>query len=743
MAPVKAYVSTSGGIKLPGTNGLRKQFEGESLSDSVMSKSERPKINYDKCKLIVTVGGPLSETVDQLAEMLLAGMTVARFDCTAGARSLDDHWRTLENLRAAQKRTGRLCAVHCALGGNVFVVSKRTDAVRVVFAKGQTVRLVHGDAAFDATDELPLGGDDAELDFARCFAPGDAVSVHPFLRAGETVADLAVVSVAADEVVCECLTDVEMHDSVKRLAVNFASAGALSNGAKPNAGVPSTFAFNARDDAALDEFAAKADADFVSVGFAPDAKTLVAIRATLRERGLPRARLIAQIDTLAALRDLPAVIAEADVILLARGELGSVVAPEKMFAVQKHVLRMCERVGRPCVVTRLMDSMIFAPRPTRAEATDIANIVLDGADGLLLGLETLEGKFPLDCLETTLAIAREADAVYDYESRYRRQMQQINVKLAKATDSVPWGERDAAIVVPQAAGERGGSDAFGGDKKPPAVDARDAAGARRQPLFSERRRANSMAARLEQFELEPRVNLRKEALSAAAVQTAYQIDASLIVVFSHTGETTRLVAKYHPQCPVLSLSIPTVRGGTVKWTVEGDAEARQQLVYRGVVPALSAPLDLQRRESEASHIVKQAGASKTDVEALSKAAELGLIKPGQLAVFCQLIAGLSTVKVVEFAGMSRPKSQTFSPGETRAASPSVMNRVHARRNESSHLLGHIGTEADLVAAAAAARHAVAAAPESPTKERAKKPKKEKSEKVVKEKSSKSKSTRKQ
>ena len=56
MAPVKAYVSTSGGIKLPGTNGLRKQFEGESLSDSVMSKSERPKINYDKCKLIVTVG---------------------------------------------------------------------------------------------------------------------------------------------------------------------------------------------------------------------------------------------------------------------------------------------------------------------------------------------------------------------------------------------------------------------------------------------------------------------------------------------------------------------------------------------------------------------------------------------------------------------------------------------------------------------------------------------------------------
>ena len=150
-----------------------------------------------------------------------------------------------------------------------------------------------------------------------------------------------------------------------------------------------------------------------------------------------------------------------------------------------------------------------------------------------------------------------------------------------------------------------------------------------------------MAARLEQFELEPRVNLRKEALSAAAVQTAYQIDASLIVVFSHTGETTRLVAKYHPQCPVLSFSIPTVRGGTVKWTVEGDAEARQQLGHAASSPRSRRRWILQRRESEASaHRRAGGGRRRRTVEALSKAAELGLIKPGQLAVFCQLIAAL-------------------------------------------------------------------------------------------------------
>jgi len=388
----------------------------------------------------------------------------------------------------------------------------------------------------------------------------------------------------------------------------------------------------------VNEFAVPANVDFISVGAVRDGAMLGLLKQHARNSGLPSVRIIAQIDNLHALRDLPGILRQADVVVLARGELGAVVASEKMFAVQKHVLKMCEKVGRPCIVTRLMDSMIFAPRPTRAEATDVANIVLDGADGLLLGLETLDGNFPLTCLETVLSIAREADSVYDYEARYRRQMVQMNVKLAKATDSLPWGvaplvkdDPDLAKIKPNA-------------------------------------RRNSLTIRLEQFEVD--VNLKKEALAAAAVQTAYQIEAKLIVVFSHTGETTRLVAKYHPQCPVLSLSIPTVHGGTVQWRVEGDVEARQQLVYRGVVPALSVG-STPTLDDETAPVVHQVGATRTDVEALTKAQELGLIVPGDLAVFCQLIAGLSTVKVVEFAGMRKPKSRTFSPEHSRSSSPGV------------------------------------------------------------------------
>ena len=585
----------------------------------------------------------MTETVDQLAELLLGGMTVARFDFTTGSRTLKQHKKTLENLLAAQKKTSCMCAVYCSLGGNVFAVSKRGEHVNINFVEGQIVRLVHGAPVCDSSDVLPLSGDGAELNFMDSFAEGDVITVHPFLRAGDETAELVVEMVSSREVTCRCLNDANVPEGVKQVAVNFTQGGGKQR------------LVNSCDETIIREFAIPANVDFISFGAIRAGKTINTLKKMIQEWGLETTRIIGQIDNVHALRDLPNVLKESDVILLARGELGAVVEPEKMFAVQKHVLRMCEKVGRPCIVTRLVDSMILAPRPTRAEATDIANIVLDGADGLLLGLETLEGKFPLTCVETVLSIAREADAVYDYESRYRRQMQQINVKLAQATAPPPQSLFNK------------------GDESPPMP----------------RMRANSLTIRLEQFE--PQVNLKKEALAAAAVQTAYQIDAKLIVVFSHTGETTRLVAKYHPQCPVLSLSIPTVHGGTLKWRVEGDVEARQQLVIRGVVPALSAGHPIVPDEYNVmSH---QIGATRTDIEAMTKAAELGLIRQGELAVFCQLIAGLSTVKVVEFAGMKKPKSRTFSPSQSRSESPGV-------ELDNNPAMGHIGTAEDLVDMAA-------------------------------------------
>ena len=656
---VKSHVNTAGGGIKYATNGLRKNFEAGTLSEQVLSTSRRDRpdaIRYDRCKVVVTIGGPLTETVEQLEAMLRAGMTVARFDVTAGSRSLDQHLNTLKNLRLAQKNTQCLCAVHCALGGNLFATAtKAREDTRLVFVEGQTVRFVHrvsgssaGEreksddttarmTAFENTDVIPVGGgvDLEKLDFLGSFRVGDAVRVRPFLRAGETSAALEVTAVDAREAraaACAARRWRTRSSGSRWTSPNTdGQDGRREGGAcrrrRERVGISPRRTFSNSLESARNIERAAVRVQRVRRGRARAVRAVRVLSvpcAACRARGgadapargaARRARAAAGArggagGHLHALRDLPRFIEAADVVLLARGELGAEIAPEKMFAVQKHVLRTCEKIGKPCIVTRLMDSMCFAPRPTRAEATDVANIVLDGADGLLLGLETLEGQFPLKCIETALAIAREADAVYDYESRYKRQMQYINSKLALSLGST----------------------------------------------------SNRLS-----------LQTRKEALSAAAVQTAFQIDATLIVVFSHTGETTRLVAKYHPACPVLSLSIPTVRGGTVKWTVEGDAEARHQLVYRGVVPALSAPVDARATEEtprDAVHDAASPGASRTDVEALTKAASLGLIAPGELAVFCQLIAGLSTVKVVQFGGGAETepgRAASPAPGERRAA----------------------------------------------------------------------------
>ena len=258
---VKSHVNTAGGGIKYATNGLRKNFEGGTLSEQVLSTSRRDRpdaIRYDRCKVVVTIGGPLTETVEQLEAMLRAGMTVARFDFTAGSRSLDQHLNTLKNLRLAQKNTQCLCAVHCALGGNLFATAtKAREDTRLVFVEGQTVRFVHrvsgssaGEreksddttarmTAFENTDVIPVGGgvDLEKLDFLGSFRVGDAVRVRPFLRAGETSAALEVTAVDAREVTCRCLRGAEMAHAVKRLAVDLAQHGRLKTGGEKAARV--------------------------------------------------------------------------------------------------------------------------------------------------------------------------------------------------------------------------------------------------------------------------------------------------------------------------------------------------------------------------------------------------------------------------------------------------------------------------------------------------------------------------
>lgn len=112
----------------------------------------------------------------------------------------------------------------------------------------------------------------------------------------------------------------------------------------------------------------------------------------------------------------------ADGVILARGWLGKLVNPEKMALLQKRMITRCNALGKLCIVARIMDSMVQSPRPTRAEATDVANSVMDGADGFLLGSQTTRGRYPVECVKNTLGICREAEYFFDFDAHFERVM---------------------------------------------------------------------------------------------------------------------------------------------------------------------------------------------------------------------------------------------------------------------------------------------------------------------------------
>jgi len=326
---------------------------------------------------IVATLGPASRAPAMVVELARIGVDVFRLNFSHGAHA--DHAAALDAVRAAEAEVGRPLAAMADLQGPKFRLGSFAKG-RLAIAPGQVIRL--------DLDPAPGDGRRVQLphpEVLRILGPGvdvvlDDGKVRLTIRAaGEGWADAEVVA-------GEALSD---HKGVSI----------------PGATIPVP-ALTPKDRADLD-FALRIGVDWIALSFVQHAADM----ADLRKLVNGRAAILAKIEKPSALRDLEAILDASDGLMVARGDLGVELAPEEVPVAQKTIVRAARRRGAPVIVaTQMLESMTSSPSPTRAEASDVANGVYEGADALMLSAESAVGAFPREAVAMMDAIIRRVEA---------------------------------------------------------------------------------------------------------------------------------------------------------------------------------------------------------------------------------------------------------------------------------------------------------------------------------------------
>jgi pyruvate kinase len=337
----------------------------------------------NKTKIVCTIG-PASESQPVMEQMLLAGMNVARLNFSHG--DFESHKRVIQTLRSASGATGRRVAIMADLSG---------PKMRIGNLKQEPVELKGGEPFTLTTKEIIGDVSKASVSFSRLpqsVKPGNALYLN------DGFIQLEVVEVLGDEVRCRVVVGGELR-SHKGLNLPGIDLGIT--------------AFTDRDRECL-RFAMEQGVDAVSQSFVESGTDIVEVREAARELG-HNPFIIAKIERSRALDHIESIFREADGIMIARGDLGVEIPIEQMAVVQKQLMKQANQLGKPVITaTQMLESMTTYRRPTRAEATDVANAILDGTDCVMLSGESAMGHYPV---ESVAMLAKIAAAIEPHRHR--------------------------------------------------------------------------------------------------------------------------------------------------------------------------------------------------------------------------------------------------------------------------------------------------------------------------------------
>jgi len=348
-----------------------------------------------RTKIIATLG-PSSNSYEVIERLISAGMDVARLNFAHG--SLEDHRRVISNVRAASKKTGKDIGILLDLQG---------PKIRIGKLEKKVIRLEEGQTFVITTRDVP--GDQIMVSTNYAGLPGDlSEGAHILLDDG--LLELEVQKINETDISCKVIRGGELTEKKginvpgRRLSVQ-------------------SLTDKDREDlyAGIEE-----GVDFIAISFVRTAEDIISVKDILHREGasIP---VIAKIEKPEAIDNMEEILKVADGVMVARGDLGVEISPERVPIIQKEIIQRCNEEAIPVITaTQMLESMIYHPRPTRAEASDVANAIVDGTDALMLSGETAVGRYPVEAVTMMKRIAHATEE--NLLERMRPNPERIKVK---------------------------------------------------------------------------------------------------------------------------------------------------------------------------------------------------------------------------------------------------------------------------------------------------------------------------
>ena len=355
-----------------------------------------------KTKIVCTLG-PATNDVEIMKQLIQNGMDAARINFSHG--TYETHAETIAKLKQAREELNAPIPL---------ILDTKGPEIRVKTVKEDKVRLEE-DATFTLTTR-DVEGDVNIVSVTYADLPKD---VH---RGSRILIDDGLIELKVEDI-----TETDVVCKVVNGGVVKSRKGVNLPGVEVN--LPSLMEKDIEDL----KFGVENGFDIVAASFIRSAEDVLKIRRVLEENGGGQMHIISKIENQQGVENIDKILEASDGIMVARGDLGVEIPPEEVPLVQKILIAKANRIGKPVITaTQMLESMVHSPRPTRAEANDVANAIFDGSDAIMLSGETAAGAYPLEAVATMARIALKAESAVDYAAKLANTTEPARVNITNA-----------------------------------------------------------------------------------------------------------------------------------------------------------------------------------------------------------------------------------------------------------------------------------------------------------------------